>query len=88
MWIARPLILVLRISKGFGIEPALEPFRYSDRDLSDAVARSIGSHSRTREVCVAFRRRSTGGEGVLIPYVFRIRFCKAWNSDALVASAP
>lgn len=49
------------------MEPALEPFRYRERLFREAVARSMGSHSRTREVWVAFRRRRTGGLGVLMP---------------------
>lgn len=65
--IAKPLIFVLSISVGRGIEPALAPFRYSERDFKEAVARFMGSHSRTREVCVAFLRRRTGGEGELMP---------------------
>jgi hypothetical protein len=36
---------------------------------------------------VALRRRSTGGEGELTPYVFRIRFWRDWKADALAASA-
>lgn len=32
------------------MEPALEPLRYKESDFRDAVAKSIGSHSRTREV--------------------------------------
>lgn len=49
------------------MDPALEPLRYRESDFRDAVARSIGSHSRTREVWVALRRRRTGGVGVLMP---------------------
>jgi hypothetical protein len=41
------------------------------------VASWIGSHSRTREVCVAPLRRRFGGEGDWRPYVLRIR---AWRS--------
>lgn len=51
------------------------------------MARSIGSHSRTSEVCVAFRKRRTGGDGALTPYVFKIRFWRDWKADALAASA-
>lgn len=47
--------------------PAFESLRYRDSDFSEAVARLIGSHSRTSEVWVAFLRRSTGGDGELIP---------------------
>lgn len=60
---ARPLILVLVISLGLGMLPALLPFLYKLRLRSSAVARAIGSHSRTIEVCVALRQRMTGGLG-------------------------
>ena len=37
--------------------------RNSDKEITSAVACSIGSHSSTTEVCVAFRHRRTGGAG-------------------------
>ncbi len=58
---ASPLIFVLVISIGLGILPALLPLRYKLRLRISAVASSIGSHSRTTEVCVALRQRMVGG---------------------------
>lgn len=50
------------------MEPALAPFLNKDKERSSAVASSIGSHSNTTEVCVAFRHRRTGGQGEREPY--------------------
>jgi hypothetical protein len=48
---------------GLGIFPAFWPFRNRDREMQSAVASSIGSQSRTTEVCVAFLQRNTGARG-------------------------
>lgn len=77
MCMASPLILVLSISSGRGMDPALDPLRYRDKDLIEAVAKLMGSHSKTNDVCVAFRRRRMGGVGEWMPYVWRIRFWRA-----------
>jgi hypothetical protein len=74
---AKPLSLVLCTSLGFGMLPALLPLRYSVRLRSSAVATSIGSHSRTTEVCVALRQRSSGADGVLWP---KVRKISDWSS--------
>ena len=50
------------------MEPAFAPFRNRDRERRSAVARSMGSHSRTTEVWVAFRQRRIGWEGTREPY--------------------
>ena len=47
--------------------PALLPLRYSARDRSVDVASCIGSHSKTNEVCVAFRNLRTGVVGACKP---------------------
>lgn len=60
---ARPLSLVLVISIGFGMLPALLPFLYRLRFRNSAVASDTGSHSRTMDVWVALRQRRTGGLG-------------------------
>lgn len=57
---ARPEIFVLVCEVGFGIAPALLLFRYRVKERRVAVARLIGSHSSTTEVCVALRTRRTG----------------------------
>lgn len=67
---ANPLILVLVISEGRGMLPALLPLRYKLRLRNSAVASSMGSHSRTTDVCVALRQRRTGGEGERSPKVW------------------
>ena len=83
---ARPESLVLWTSSGFGMAPALLPFRYSDRLRSSAVARSMGSHSRTTDVCVALRQRRTGGDGSRWPKVRKMVDWRAWNFAAAEAS--
>lgn len=47
---ASPLIFVLRVSVGRGMVPALLPLRYRLRLRNEAVAVSMGSHSRTTDV--------------------------------------
>lgn len=47
---ANPDIFVVVNDVGFGMDPDLAPFRYSVSDRRVAVARLIGSHSRTTEV--------------------------------------
>lgn len=46
------------------------------------MAISIGSHSRTTDVCVALRQRRMGAEGSRWPKVRRIFDCRAWNLAA------
>lgn len=60
--------------------PALLPLRYKLRLRNSAVASSIGSHSRTREVCVALRQRSMGAVGEFRPNVWRIVVCRLVNA--------
>lgn len=50
--------------------PALTPLRYKLKPRNSAVASSTGSHSRTIDVCVAFRQRSTGADGDCRPKVW------------------
>ena len=69
---AKPLIFVAVFSSGRGMLPALLPLRYRLNERRSAVARSMGSHSKTTEVWVALRQRSTGGEGDCWPKVLRI----------------
>lgn len=64
---ASPEILVDVCEDGFGMAPALELLRYSVKLRNVAVASSIGSHSRTMEVCVALRTLRTGFCGELMP---------------------
>lgn len=66
--------------------PALLPFRYRVKLRSSAVAMSIGSHSRTTDVCVALRQRRMGGEGSRSPKVRRMLDCSAWNLAAAADS--
>lgn len=74
---ANPLILVLCITVGFGILPAFCPLRKSESDIMSAVARSIGSHSSTTDVCVALRQRRTGAEGSNLPKEAYTASCRA-----------
>lgn len=54
-------------SVGRGIAPAFWPFLKSESDRRFAVARFMGSHSRTTAVWVAFLHRRTGGDGAREP---------------------
>jgi hypothetical protein len=45
--------------------------------MQSAVASSIGSHSRTTEVCVAFLQRKTGGVGSASPNEAKIASWRA-----------
>ena len=71
---------VLVVSNGRGIFPALLPFLYSASDRRVVVASCMGSHSRTREVWVAFRNRRLGVAGSWRPYVLSIWVCKEENA--------
>jgi hypothetical protein len=52
---------------GRGMLPAFCPLRYRLREMRLAVARWMGSHSRTTEVCVALRHVRTGVAGSSAP---------------------
>ena len=54
------------------MDPAFAPLRNRDNERKSAVASSMGSHSRTTDVCVAFRQRSTGAEGEEDPYLSKM----------------
>jgi hypothetical protein len=84
---ASPLIFVLVISKGLGIPPALLPFLKRVKVRRSAVASSMGSHSRTSDVWVAFRHLRTGGEGDRSPYVRRMVSWRVENAFCAEASA-
>ncbi len=85
---ASPLIFVASVSVGRGIPPALLPLRNRLNERISAVASCMGSHSSTTEVWVAFRQRSTGGEGDCCPKVVYISVwseVKAfWEAASLV----
>ena len=60
---ANPLIFVVRMLVGLGMLPAFWLLRNKEREMQSAVASSIGSHSSTTEVWVAFLQRRTGERG-------------------------
>jgi hypothetical protein len=83
---ARPDIFVAVRSVGRGMVPAFWPFLKSARERRFAVARSIGSHSSTTAVCVAFLHRRTGAEGAREPKEERIVDWRLANAAEVLSS--
>ena len=54
--------------------------------MRSAVARSIGSHSRTTEVWVALQQRRVGVAGSEAPKELYMRSCRARNWDSAASS--
>lgn len=67
--------------------PAFAPLRYSARLLRLAVARTIGSHSKTTDVWVALRQRRRGVCGEAVPKVDKMEDWREANAEAASFSA-
>src|SRR5205085_7784214 len=71
---------------GLGIFPSLVPSLHNVKDLSSEVAISIGCHSKTALVCVAFRNDKTGTAGLFEANAVRMVSCRARNLECTRAS--